>query len=103
MSLVVIVSGFPIPDHRAEVAAAFEEAMSRVHEPGVELHRLHEGPDRLVMIEQYKSERHAGNTSPVRLSLTCDRLCPTSSAAVFDVQVGCRTQRETPRPVIVRR
>jgi hypothetical protein len=39
------------------VVAAFEEATSRVHdEPGVEFYALHEGRDRLVMIEKYESE-----------------------------------------------
>ena len=38
--------------------AAFETAIARVHgEPGVELYALHEGRDRLVMIEKYESER----------------------------------------------
>jgi Antibiotic biosynthesis monooxygenase len=49
MSVVVVVTAFPVPEHRAEVIAAFEEAITRVHdEPGVELYALHEGPDRLV-------------------------------------------------------
>ena len=58
MSVVVVVTAFPIPEHRAEVVAAFEAAIARVHdEPGVELYALHEGPDRLVMIEKYGSEQ----------------------------------------------
>jgi quinol monooxygenase YgiN len=58
MSVVVVVTAFPIAEHRAEVVAAFEEAIARVHEePGVELYALHEGPDRLVMIEKYTSEQ----------------------------------------------
>jgi|GraSoiStandDraft_54_1057290.scaffolds.fasta_scaffold203499_2 quinol monooxygenase YgiN len=58
MSVVVVVTAFPIPEHRAEVVAAFEEAIARVHdEPGVELYALHEGRDRLVMIEKYESEQ----------------------------------------------
>jgi quinol monooxygenase YgiN len=58
MSIVVVVTAFPIPEHRAEVVAAFEEAIGRVHdEPGVELYALHEGRDRLVMIEKYESEQ----------------------------------------------
>jgi len=58
MSVVVVVTAFPLPEHRAEVIAAFEEAIARVHyEPGVELYALHEAPDRLVMIEKYKSEQ----------------------------------------------
>ena len=58
MSVVVIATAFPIPQHRAEVIAAFEEAIARVHyEPRVELYALHEGADRLVMIEKYESEQ----------------------------------------------
>ncbi|WP_433258563.1 putative quinol monooxygenase [Streptosporangium sp. CA-135522] len=52
MSVVV----FPIPEHRAEVIGTFKSAITRVHEePGVELYALHEGHDRLVMIEKYES------------------------------------------------
>ena len=59
MSVVVVVTVFPVPQHRAEVIAAFEAAIARVHieEPGVELYALHEGRDRLVMIEKYESEQ----------------------------------------------
>ena len=58
MSVVVVVTAFPIPEHRAEVVAAFEAAIARVHdEPGVELYALHEGRGRLVMIEKYESEQ----------------------------------------------
>ena len=58
MNVDVVVTVFPLPGHRAEVIAAFEEAIARVHyEPGVEIYALHEGPDRLVMIEKYKSEQ----------------------------------------------
>jgi quinol monooxygenase YgiN len=47
MSVVVVVTAFPVPEHRAGVVAAFEEAITRVHdEPGVELYALHGGPDR---------------------------------------------------------
>jgi len=58
MSVVVVATAFPVPEHRDEVIAAFEEAIARVHvEPGVELYALHEGHDRLVMIEKYESEQ----------------------------------------------
>ena len=58
MSVVIVATAFPIPEHRAEVVAAFEAAIPRVlGEPGVELYALHEGRDRLVMIEKYESER----------------------------------------------
>jgi quinol monooxygenase YgiN len=50
------------------VVAAFEAAIARVHgEPGIELYALHEGRDRLVMIEKYESEQarseHAKGTA----------------------------------------
>ena len=58
MSIVVVATAFPVPEHRAEVVAAFEAAIARVHDaPGVERYALHEGPDRLVMIEKYESEQ----------------------------------------------
>jgi quinol monooxygenase YgiN len=58
MSIVVVVTAIPVPEHRADVIAGFEAAIARVHgEPGVGLYALHEGPDRLVMIEKYESEQ----------------------------------------------
>jgi quinol monooxygenase YgiN len=54
---VVVVTAFPVPEHRAEVVAAFEAVIARLHgEPGIELYAPHEGRDRLVMIEKYESE-----------------------------------------------
>ncbi len=48
----------PGPADRNYKIAAFETSIARVHgEPGVELYALHEGCDRLVMIEKYESER----------------------------------------------
>jgi quinol monooxygenase YgiN len=41
---VVVVTAFPIPEHRAEVIAAFGAAIAGVHdEPAVELYALHRG------------------------------------------------------------
>lgn len=61
-SVIVIVAALPILEHRAEVIAAFEAAIVRVHdEPGVELYALHEAPNRLVMIEKVRVR-----TSPIR-------------------------------------
>lgn len=58
MSVDLVVTAFPIPEQRAEVVAAFETASTQVHdEPGVELYALHEGPDRLFVIEKYESEQ----------------------------------------------
>jgi quinol monooxygenase YgiN len=58
MSVVIVATAFPSPEHKAEVIAAVEVAVDRVHaeEPGCELYAQHEGRDRLVMIEKYASE-----------------------------------------------
>ncbi len=59
MAIIVVATAFPAPEHRAEVIAAFEAAMEKVHaeEGGCLLYALHEGPDgRLVMIEKYASD-----------------------------------------------
>ena len=64
MSVVMVATAFPVPEHRAEVIAAWEAAIARVHdEPGVELYALHEGADRLVMIEKYESEQAVSEQS----------------------------------------
>ena len=57
-AVIVVATAYPAPEHKAEVVAAFEAAMARVHseEPGCELYALHEGDDRLVMIEKYASQ-----------------------------------------------
>jgi quinol monooxygenase YgiN len=58
MSIVVVATAFPIPAHRDELIQACRAVIPRVHdEPGVEFYALHEGPDRLVMIEKYESEQ----------------------------------------------
>ena len=39
MSVVMVATAFPVPEHRAEVIAACEAAIALVHdEPGVELY-----------------------------------------------------------------
>jgi quinol monooxygenase YgiN len=54
MSVVVIATIVPLPEHRAEVISAFEETIAAVHaEDGCELYALHQGEDRLVMIEKW--------------------------------------------------
>jgi quinol monooxygenase YgiN len=57
-AVIVVATAFPVPEHRAAVIAAFEAAIAQVHdaEAGCELYALHEGKDRLVMIEKYASE-----------------------------------------------
>ena len=82
MSVVVVVRAFPVPERRAEVIAAVEAAIARVHdESGVELYALHERRDRLVMIEKYESRRRRPNTPRARRSPTCCPLWRASSAA----------------------
>jgi quinol monooxygenase YgiN len=58
VSVVIVATAVPVPEHHAEVVAAFEAAIARVHseEPGCELYALHVGRDRLVMIEKYATQ-----------------------------------------------
>jgi quinol monooxygenase YgiN len=58
MAVVVVATIRPLPDHRAEVIAAMEAVIARVHaeDDGCLLYALHEGPDRLVMIEKWSSQ-----------------------------------------------
>ncbi len=97
---VVVVTAFPVPEHRAEVIAAFETAIARVHgEPGVELYALHEGRDRPVMIEKYESERaraeHAKGAALAGLRSPLE----ASSVAVSTRGSASRTRPEMRRRV----
>lgn len=65
MSVVVVATLYPVPERRAELIALLEQAIARVHtEDGCELYALHEGGDRLVMVEKWASrealEAHLG-------------------------------------------
>lgn len=55
MSIVVVATIVPKSEHRDEVIAVFDAAVPRVHteDPGCELYAMHEGPDRIVMIEKW--------------------------------------------------
>jgi quinol monooxygenase YgiN len=56
VSVVVVATITPLPEHRDEVIAAFTATIPRVHaEDGCERYALHAGPDRLVMIEKWAS------------------------------------------------
>lgn len=56
MSVVVVATIRPLPEHRDEVIAAFAETIANVHdEDGCELYTLNEAPDRLIMIEKWAS------------------------------------------------
>lgn len=57
MSIVVVATARPLPEHREEVIAAFERAIPLVHEEqGCERYALHEAPDRIVMIERWAGQ-----------------------------------------------
>jgi quinol monooxygenase YgiN len=62
MTAVVVVATIrPLPEHRAEVIAAMEKTIADVHSRDdgcllyALLYALHEGDDRLVMIEKWAS------------------------------------------------
>ena len=56
MSVVVVATIVPLPEHRDEVIAAFTETVARVHEEeGCELYALHQADDRLMMVEKWAS------------------------------------------------
>jgi quinol monooxygenase YgiN len=56
MSVVVVATIRPLPEHRDEVIAAFSAAIPDVHaEDGCELYALHQADDRLIMIEKWAS------------------------------------------------
>lgn len=58
MSIVVVATVVPIPEHWDGVVAAFESAVARVHveDAGCELYALNEGVGQLVMIEKWESD-----------------------------------------------
>jgi quinol monooxygenase YgiN len=73
MSVVVVATIYPLPEHRDEVIATMEKAIARVHDEdeGCELYALHEGDGRLVMIEKWTSQQalDAHSAGPVLVDL----------------------------------
>jgi len=56
VSVVVVATIVPLPEHRDEVIAALTETVARVHEEeGCELYALHQADDRLMMVEKWAS------------------------------------------------
>ena len=56
MSVVVVATIIPLPEHREEVIAAFTATIPQVHaEDGCELYALNQTKDRLIMIEKWAS------------------------------------------------
>jgi quinol monooxygenase YgiN len=58
MSVVVVATIVPLPEHRAAVIDAIKETIEQVHaEDGCELYSLNEASDRLVMVEKWASQQ----------------------------------------------
>lgn len=56
MSVVVVATIIPLPEHRDEVIAVLTQTIPKVHaEDGCELYALHQAEDRLMMIEKWAS------------------------------------------------
>jgi quinol monooxygenase YgiN len=56
VSVVVVATIRPLPEHTDEVIAAFTATIPAVHaEDGCELYALHRAEDRLIMIERWAS------------------------------------------------
>ena len=56
MSVVVVATIKPLPEHRDAVIAAFAETIAQVHaEDGCELYALQQADDRLIMVEKWAS------------------------------------------------
>jgi quinol monooxygenase YgiN len=89
MAVVVVATIHPVPEHRAEVIAALEAVIARVHaeDEGCLLYALHEDADRLVMIEKWSSAealgRHGRGPALVELHKALDELTEGDT----DVQV----------------
>jgi quinol monooxygenase YgiN len=57
MSIVVVATISPKPEHTDAVAVAFADVIPQVHaEDGCELYALHRAGDQLIMIERWASE-----------------------------------------------
>jgi quinol monooxygenase YgiN len=57
MSVVVVATVRPLPEHTDEVIAAFTAAIPDVHaEDGCELYALHRADDRLIVVERWASQ-----------------------------------------------
>jgi quinol monooxygenase YgiN len=88
MSVVVVATAFPAPGRTSDVRAAFLRAVPLVHaEDGCTLYALHEGPDRLVLIEKWETrealDRHAA--APALAQLRSDLAEATKGD--LDIQV----------------
>jgi quinol monooxygenase YgiN len=89
MTVVVVATIRPLPERRAEVIAALETVIARVHaeDEGCLLYALNEGADQLVMIEKWSSAealgKHGRGAALVELNKALDGLTEGET----DVQV----------------
>jgi quinol monooxygenase YgiN len=86
MSVVVVATIHPTPEHRADVVALFEETIAEVHanDAGCELYAMHEDTDTLVMIEKWTS---AEDLESHRVSETMKSLDPKLAGKLTDKTV----------------
>lgn len=74
MSVIVVATVHPVPEHRVAAIAAFEDTIASVHaeDEGCQFYALHEGDDRLVMIEKWVSQEaltsHSGGSALAELT-----------------------------------
>jgi quinol monooxygenase YgiN len=89
MSVVVVATVHPIAEHRDEVLAAFVDAIGHVHaeDDGCELYALHEGPDRLVMIEKWSSAEALKAHGATDVLKTLGAALAGKTVGALDVQV----------------
>ena len=75
MTVVVVATIHPSPEHRDEVIELFEQTIAQVHanDTGCELYALHEDAGTLVMIEKWSS---AQDLEAHRVSETMKSLDP---------------------------
>ena len=67
MSVVVVATIIPLPEHRDEVIAAIAETVAKVREEdGCELYALHQADDRLMMVEKWASPEALAHTARAR-------------------------------------
>jgi quinol monooxygenase YgiN len=88
VSVVVVATIIPLPEHRDEVIAAFTATIPQVHaEDGCELYALHQTSDRLIMIEKWASREALGTHSKGAAALNpqlAGKVSGTPEVIVFD-------------------
>ncbi|MET0930354.1 MAG: putative quinol monooxygenase [Aeromicrobium sp.] len=88
MSVIVVATIRPLPEHQDEVVAAFVAAIPQVHdEPGCELYALHQGDGRLVMIEKWESGAALGAHSTSAALVALGAQLEGKLSEPLDVQV----------------